>query len=228
LKGASYERSASGSKEKLLVKLRLASLIVIALLAGCSRRGEIFDGGVYTTRSVCPIVGVPAGTGDITLFNPSNSVAASAIDVTATITNVRASCNDSGAYVISTVTFDVLAVRRDTRGARQVVLPFFNTVVQGGSQVVAKRVGAVALNFAAGNPRAQTRSQGTVRVSRAATTLPENVRKILTRPRKAGQAEAAVDPLTDPAIRSAVARSTFEQLVGFQMSEAQLRYNATR
>lgn len=210
------------------MKLRLASLIAIALLAGCSRRGELADGGVYATRSPCPLVAIPAGTGDVTLFNPSNSVAASAIDVTATITNLRASCDSSGAQVVSTVSFDVVAVRRDPREARQVVLPYFNAVVQGGSQVVAKRIGRVGLNFAAGSYRAQTSGQATSRVALSAATLPANVRQLLSRPRKAGEAEAAIDPLSDPGVREAVARATFEQLVGFQMTDAQLRYNATR
>jgi hypothetical protein len=34
--------------------------------------------------------------------------------------------------------------------------------------------------------------------------------------------------MTDPAIRSAVANATFEHLVGFQLTEQQLRYNVTR
>ena len=50
----------------------------------------------------------------------------------------------------------------------------------------------------------------------------------LTRERKAGEAEAAIDPLTDPAVRAAVAAATFEHLVGFQLTQDQLRYNATR
>lgn len=211
------------------MKLRIASLIAITLLTGCSRRGELADGGVYATRSPCPLTGIPAGTGDITLFNPSNSVAASAIDVAATITNLRASCDSSsGSQVVTTISFDVVAVRRDVSAARTVVLPYFNTVVQGGSQIVAKKVGRVGLNFAAGSQRAQTSGQATSRVALSAATLPENVRKILTRPRKAGEAEAAIDPLADPGVREAVARATFEHFVGFQMSEAQLRYNATR
>jgi hypothetical protein len=228
LEGGSYERSAARLKEMSHVKLRLPCLILVTLLAGCSRQGEMYDGGVYATRSVCPIVGVPAGTGDITLFNPSNSIAASAIDVSATITNVRVYCNDQGNDVVSTVAFDVVAVRRTATQARQVVLPFFNTVVQGGSSVIAKKVGAVGLNFAAGSYRAKTNSQATVRVNRAAAVLPANVRRILTRPRKSGQADAAVDPLNEPGVREAVARATFEQLVGFQLSEQQLRYNVTR
>jgi hypothetical protein len=164
----------------------------------------------------------------VTLFNPPESRDASAIDVTATITNLSASCNDTGAQVVSNATFDVLAVRRDATAARQVVLPFFTVVVQGGSQVIAKRVGRVGLNFAAGSYRAETRGQSVVRVSRSVATLPASVREVLNRKRKAGDESAAIDPLTDPTVRAAVARATFEQLVGFQMTPEMLKYNATR
>jgi hypothetical protein len=67
-----------------------------------------------------------------------------------------------------------------------------------------------------------------VRVNRGVATLPANVRQLLTRPRKAGEASAATDPLADPAIRTAVSNATFEHLVGFQLTQDQLRYNATR
>ena len=67
-----------------------------------------------------------------------------------------------------------------------------------------------------------------LRVNRGVASLPEEVRRTLTRPRKAGDPDAAVDPMADPAIRTAVANATFEHLVGFQMTEDQLRYNATR
>ena len=210
------------------MKLRLLPLLILSLLSACSRGGEIEDGGVFITRSSCPLVGIPAATGDITLFNPPQSRDASAIDVTATITNLSATCSETGGQIISNASFDVLGVRRDAGAARQVVLPYFTVAVQGGSQVVAKRVGQVALNFPAGSYRAQTRGQAVVRVSRAAATLPADVREILTRRRKAGEEAAAVDPLTDPTVRAAVARATFEHLVGFQMSADMLRYNATR
>jgi hypothetical protein len=231
LKGGSYEQPLkAASKDSCQVKFRLLPLLLtLPLLASCSRTGEIEDGGVYITRSACPIVGVPAATGDITLFDPSNIRTADAIDVTATMTNVFGNCSDiDSGRILSNISFDVVAVRRDAGAARQVVLPFFDVVVQGGSQVVAKRVGHIALNFEAGSLRAQTRGQAVARVSRAAATLPANVQELLTRRRKAGDAEAAVDPLTDPGVRDAVARATFEHLVGFQMTEEQLRYNATR
>ena len=210
------------------MKLRLASMIALALLAGCSRRGNIEQGGIYTVRSACPQVAIPAATGDITVFNPAGSTDSSAIDVEAAITNVRANCQEAGAEIISTATFDVVATRRDAGEARQVVLPYFDVVVQAGERVVAKRVGAVALNFAAGSIQAQTSGQATARISRAAATLPENVREILTRERRVGEAEAAIDPMTDPAVRAAVANASFQHLVGFQLTPDQLRYNATR
>jgi hypothetical protein len=213
------------------VKLRLAALVTLMLLAGCRHSGDVTaenGGGIYSVRSTCPLVGVPAGTGDVTLFNPAGSTDARAIDVTATITDVRASCQDAGSDVVSTATFTVVALRRDAGQARQVILPYFDVALRGGSDVAAKQVGQLALNFPAGGIHAWTRVQATVRVNRGAATLPDNVRRTLTRPRKAGEADAATDPLANPAIRAAVANATFEHLVGFQMSRDQLKYNATR
>jgi hypothetical protein len=210
------------------VKLRIAALIAITLLAGCTRKGNIEEGGVYTIRSACPQVAIPAATGDITLFDPGTSTDASAIDVEAAITNVRANCQDSGSEVVSTATFDVVATRRNPAEARQVVLPFFDVVVQAGQNVVAKRVGQVALSFPAGSIRAQTSGQATARISRSAATLPENVRALLTKPRKVGDPDAAIDPMSDPVVRAAVANASFAHLVGFELTQDQLKYNATR
>ena len=210
------------------MKFRLAPVLAAILLSACARENLYLEGGVYTFRSSCPVVGVPAATGDITLFNPPSSRTAAAIDVTATMTNVRSTCQDVGDQVVSTTTFDVLAIRRNPTDARQVVLPYFTAAVQGGSQVVAKRVGHVAVTFAPGEYRAQTSGQATVRVSRAAATLPEDVVRTLNRRRRPGDPDAAIDPLTDPTVRAAVARATFEHLVGFHLTNDQLRYNATR
>ena len=215
-------------KGNSFVKVRslvLASLVIAS--AACGKK-ELVDGGVYITRSACPQVGVPAATGDITMFDPAGSRDASAIDVVATITNVRATCTESPDQFISTAKFDVVATRRDAAAPRTVTLQYFDVAMQGGDQVVAKRLGTVALTFAAGSQRAATSSEATVRVSRAATNLPEDVRDKLTRERKSGEVDAAIDPMTDPAVRSAVARATFEQLIGFELTQDQLRYNATR
>jgi hypothetical protein len=208
-----------------------ATVLCTALLTGCAeRRGEIdaAQGGITAVRSVCPAVAVPAGTGDITLFDPPASRDASAVDVTATVTNLKSTCNDAGEQIATQVTFDVLTRRQRTDQARDVVLPWFITVVQGGSAVVAKRVGQVSVHFDAGQARAQGSAQGTSYVDRAAATLSDDIRRRLTRRRKAGDQDAAVDPLSQPEIRQAVQRASFEALVGFQLTDDQLRYNATR
>ena len=213
------------------MKLRLAALAAVILLSACRHAGDITaenGGGVYAVRSACPIAGVPAGTGDITLFDPPGSTDSTAIDVTAAITDVRATCQDAGSDVISTMTFTVVGLRRAPGPARQVVLPYFDVALRGGTEVAAKQVGQAVLNFAAGDVHAWARVQASVRVNRAAATLPANVRQILTRPRKAGEAEAAVDPMSDPAVAKAVADATFEHLVGFELTQDQIKYNATR
>ena len=213
-----------------MIARSLVAAATIALLAtGCSRSGEIdASGGITAVRSACPAVGVPAGAGDITLFTSPTARTADAIDVVATITNVRATCNDGGDPIYSAITFDVLARRTRTDAARDVTLPYFSTVVQGGTAVVAKRLGQVTVRFAAGQDRAQASATAGASVDRAAATLPQEVRDQITRQRKAGQEDAAVDPLTNPAVRQAVLRATFEALVGFQLTDEQLRYNATR
>jgi hypothetical protein len=110
--------------------------ICLALLplAACASDGEFDEtGGVKITRSACPAIAIPAYTGDITLFNPPASRDARAIDVTATITNVRSSCTDAGANLQATASFEVHARRSNASGAREVVLPYFATVVRGGT-----------------------------------------------------------------------------------------------
>ena len=213
------------------MKFRLALITAATLLAGCRHAGDITaenGGGIWAVRSTCPLVGVPAGTGDITLFNPEGSTDSRAIDVTATITDLRSTCQDAGNDVVSTATFTVVALRSAPGPARQVILPYFDVALRGGSDVAAKRIGQLALNFKPGGVHAWTRVQATVRVNRGAASLPDNVRRILTQPRKAGEADAATDPLADPSIRTAVANATFEHLIGFQMTRDQLKYNATR
>lgn len=211
------------------LRLALVSAALVLTLGGCSRAGELDPaGGIRVARSACPAVGVPAYTGDITLFDPPQSRDARAIDVTATITNLKTSCDESGADVIATTSFDVIARRRDTANAREVAVPYFVTIVRGGNVVVAKRISRVSLNFAAGQDRVTTTAQGSSNITRSAATLPEDIRNQITRKRKAGAEDAAIDPLAEPGVRAAVARASFEMLVGFQLTPDQLQYNATR
>lgn len=212
-----------------MINAKLAIPLVISLsLSGCAREGEVTSAGVTTIRSACPTVAVPAGTGDITLFDPPSSRDASAIDVVATVTNVRSSCTEGAENLLTNATFEVQAQRRDPRGDREVILPYFATVIQAGTNVVSKRTGRVALRFADGQYRASTTGGATSQVLRSAATLPEEIRREITRERKAGDPNAALDPLADPKVRAAVARASFELLVGFQLTAEQLAYNATR
>jgi hypothetical protein len=209
-------------------KAALAALITLSLAACSSRNGMITETGIITTRTACPAVAIPAATGDITLFNPPASRDASAIDVVANITNLRSTCDESGENIVTNITFDVQAQRRDGRGAREVVLPYFAVAVQGGTQVQAKSVSRVGLRFADGELRASTSAAASGQISRAAATLPEDIRRQITRERKPGDPSAAIDPMADPAVREAVRKTSFEVLVGFQLTQEQLAYNATR
>jgi hypothetical protein len=209
-------------------KAALAALIPLSLVACSTPDGEISDMGVTATRSACPAVAIPAATGDVTLFSPEGSRDASAIDVVASITNLRSTCDESGAMIVTNVTFEVQAQRRDGRGAREVVLPYFAVAVQGGTQIQSKSVSRVGLRFADGELRASATASATGQVNRAAATLPEDIRQQITRRRKPGDPSAAVDPMADPAVRDAVRKASFEVLVGFQLTQDQLAYNATR
>ena len=214
----------------MTVRYRLLAMVALAALAGCRSKGDIVvDQGVGITalRTVCPAVGIPDYTGDITLFR-GNARTADAIDVEAAMTDVRTTCDDSGAKVYSEAHFRVIARRSDTRGARTVNLPYFSTVLRGGTAVVTKRVGTVTINFADGQPRAEAEGVAGAYIDRAEATLPPDIVQRINRKRKAGDADAAVDPLTEPDVRAALDRANFELLLGFQLTENQLAYNATR
>jgi hypothetical protein len=208
----------------------LAVTAIVAALAGCKSQGDIvLDQGVGITalRTTCPAVGIPDYTGDVTLFR-GNARTADAIDVVAVMTNVRSTCDDTSEKVYTEATFDVLARRSDTRGARTVEIPYFSTVLRGGSAVVTKRVGTVSVTFADGEERAQGSARAGAYVDRAEATLPPDIADRINRRRRTGEEDAAVDPLTLPEVRAALARANFELLLGFQLTEAQLAYNATR
>ena len=208
-------------------KLATAALLSLALL-GCSREGELSTAGVTVIRSACPSVAIPMGTGDVTLFDPPSSRDSEAIDVVANMTNVRANCVENEAQLVTTVNFEVQALRRDPRGAREVIVPYYATVVQSGTNVVSKSVSRVALRFNDGEYRASSSGAATSQVNRSAATLPEDIRREITRERKGGEEDAALDPLADPKVRAAVQRASFEVLVGFQLTQEQLAYNMTR
>ena len=219
---------------KLRFCLIAASLIAVSL-AGCRHRGELVvdeNVGITAVRTACPASGIPDYTGDVTLFRPGGGTTVQDIDVVAAMTNLRTTCDDGqrtgAAKVTATSTFDVLARRTDTRGARQVTIPYFVTVLRGNSAVVSKRIGQVTLNFADGAERAQAHAQGSAFIDRSEATLPSEIHDRITRKRRAGDQDAAVDPLSEPDVKAAIDRATFELLVGFQLDDKQLAYNVTR
>ena len=212
---------------------RLAMIATFAAigLTACSSQGDIVveqGVGITAVRSACPAVGIADYTGDITLFSPAGATTADAMDLTAVITNVRSTCTESDAEVRTDATFDVQAQRRNTAGARTVNLTYFGTVLRGGDAVVAKRLHTVTLTFADGEARASATGTAGALVNRSEATLPADIRDRITRTRRAGDEDAAIDPLTLPEVRAALARASFELLVGFQLTDDQLAYNATR
>ena len=214
-------------------RIRLLTALGLGLvLASCRAPGElVVDGGaagITAVRTACPAVGIPDYTGDITLFRNETSKTLSDLDVTAAMTDLTSTCNESGEQVYSEASFNVVARRADVRGARTVQLPYFSTVLRGGSAVISKRVSTVTLTFADGQERATATGKAAAFVNRAEATLPAEIRERITRKRRAGDPDAALDPLADPEVRAAVQRATFELLVGFQLTQDQLRYNATR
>lgn len=216
----------------MLKKLTPVALSLLAVaLSGCARDGDLDVNsgvGVTATRTGCPTVAVVDGAGDITLFNQANNQDSTAVDVVATITKLRPNCNSSGERIYSVADFEVQARRTERGGARTVTLPYFSTVVQGGSAVVAKRVGQVTLNFADGQDRATATAKAASYIDGTSARLPADIVEKITRKRKAGDTDAALDPMADPDVRAAMLRANFELLVGFQLTEDQLRYNVTR
>lgn len=214
---------------------RMGVLACISLLAldGCSKNhGELVvddSVGVTALRSPCPLVAIPEMTGDVTLLAPGRSDAG-AVDMVATMTGLRSTCNDTAraAQLATQVEFDVLVRRNDTHGARHVVFPYFSVVQRGGTTIMAKHVSTIAVDFADGQDRASAHGVASTLVDRGAATLPPAIRARLQRKRKAGDTDAAVDPLSLPEVKAALASATFEVLVGFQLTDQQLAYNATR
>jgi len=221
--------------KRLPLALLLTSPLLAGLVAGCAKETEITavggSIGQEVQRTSCPAVGVPTYAGDITLFDPPASRDARSIDIVADITDVKAVCNEADATsptLNSTVSFRVDARRSNAHGARDVVLPYFAVVLHGGTALSSKSISRVSVHFDDGKFTASADGQATGVVNRSEATLPDSVRSRLIRKRNASDADASVDPMADPSVRAAIAKASFDLLVGFQLTQEQLAYNATR
>ena len=200
-----------------------AAAVLCLALAGCQKNP------LLVKRALCPAVAVPYYAGDVTVFAPGDTARnASAVDVVATITNVRGTCVEGAAALETDIAFAVVARRTSTAGARALTLPFFASVVNGGNLLVSKQIGRVTLNFADGAARATTNGAARARVARSATALPAEIQARVSRNRKAGDLDAATDPLAEPDVRAAVRAASYEVLLGFQLDDAALAYNVTK
>jgi hypothetical protein len=204
--------------------LRTLAIVAFAAaaLAGCAKNPLVIK------RSSCPAVAVPTFAGDITLFKPGTEANAANIDIVATMTNVRETCSETPDKFVVDISYDVIARRTTTAGARSTAMPVFLSMVQGGNLLVSKQIGAVTLQFADGQERAIGHGGGRGSVARSAASLPEDVQKKINRKRKAGDLDAATDPLADPQVKAALRAASFEVLIGFQLDERQLGYNVTK
>jgi len=191
-------------------------------LAGCQ------NNPLVVKRSPCAAVALPIYANDLTLFFPGTAPDIGNVDLVASLTNVRSTCTEGTAQLLSNASYQVVARRSDASAARTVQLPVFASVVQGGNLLVSKEIASVTVSFAAGQARATGSGTATATIDRAAASLPESVQKIINRRRKAGDADAAVDPMSDPEVRAALRAASFELLIGFQLSEQQLAYNVTK
>lgn len=203
--------------------MTVIGLAVSALaLAGCNQNP------LKVQRSACPAVAIPTHLGQLTRFDPPQSRNADAIEMTAQITDLSSTCVEGADYLSKDVAFTVTAQRRQAGPAKEIYLPIFVALAQGGNVLVSKQLTGVVLTFPEGQLRAESRGGARAQVHRSAVTLPPEIQARITRERKADEPDALVDPLSDPQVRAAVRAASFEVLVGFQLDDASLAYNIGR
>ena len=203
------------SKAFLVLGLAASALT----LAACNRNP------LLVKRSQCPAVAIPTFVGSVTQFDPPQSRNADAIALTAQISDVSANCIEGAEYLTTDVSFTVTAQRRQAGPAKEVYLPMFIGMAQGGNVLVSKQLTGVLVKFEEGQLRAEARGGARADVHRSAVALPADVQERITRERRPEDMDALVDPLSDPQVRAAVRAARFEILVGFQLDDASLAYN---
>lgn len=206
--------------------MRAGVVLLLLALAACQKNP------LRVTRSPCPAVAIPNHVGQLTRFNPPESRNADAIDFVAQIVNIESVCTPGEALVSTDVRFEVTAVRRASADgalpAREVDLPLFVSLVQGGNVLVVKQATAVRVSFPEGSLRGRGAGGARSDIARAAVTPPAEIVERISRERKPTDPDALVDPMSDPVVRAAIRATSFEVLIGFQLDDASLAYNIAR
>ena len=191
------------SKESRPVKLRLARCSLLVPACPPARAAGEIEG----RRRLRHPQRLPAGRHSRRdrrhhLVRPGRAARdAAAIDVTATITNCSRNLQrDAATGSLSNA--DVRRGRGPPRrrpGAPGRAALFRRRACRAAARSSPSAIGQVALNFPAGEPaRPDPRPGDGSGHRRAAATLPEDVRADPDPRRKAGDADAAIDPMTDP------------------------------
>lgn len=209
-------RMEAGLQRGLTAGLMISAAL---LLAACNRNPLLVE------RSPCPAVAIPVYAGSYTRFDPAQSRDASAITLTAQISELTGNCLEGADMLTTDVRFTVAAQRRNAGPAEEIYLPLFVALAQGGNVLVSKQTTGVTLRFEAGQLRAEATGGARADVHRSAVTLPPDVHERITRERRADEPDALIDPLANPQVRAAVRAASFEVLVGFQLDDASLAYN---
>lgn len=199
--------------------LTLGVISTALALAACQKNP------LMVKRSPCPAVAIPAYTGSVTRFEPAQSRDANAIQMTAQLSDVQGNCLEGKEYLSTDVSYLVTAQRRHAEQRQEVYLPIFIAMAQGGNVLVSKQVSGVQLVFEPGQLRAESRGGAQAQVHRSAIALPPEIQERIQRERKPDEADALIDPMSNPQVRAAVRAASFEVLVGFQLDDASLAYN---
>ena len=80
-----------------------------------------------------------------------------AIEMTAQIADLTGTCVEGAEHLLKDVSFTVTAQRRKAGPAREVYLPLFVSLAQGGNVLVSKQLTGVTLQFPEGGLRAEAR-----------------------------------------------------------------------
>lgn len=190
---------------------RFISLAVVAaMLAGCS------SNPLQITRSICPAAAVARNVSDLTQFSPPTSRDADAITLTATFSDMAVKCSEKGSRIFSDLSVTIAGQRASAAGDQTISVPYFVAVVKGGQTLLSKQLYSANLDFKAGQVRAHTTQTVRADISRSAAID------------ALGPAPKASKDASDPFVETVQKASPFEMVIGFQLTDDQIIYNARK